>query len=318
MNQDRIRADLAWLRQAPRLIDLGDITPPTSELLPTPPESTSSMAGAIARDYLEKNQRVRLGHYVERLWKALLDAQSDTEVLACNLGVRDVEAPTRTLGELDLLYRTGARIEHLEFAAKFFLGLPEGPGTETSMARWIGMSGTDSLARKTAHLLRHQLPMARKLFEHPPKALAALDGELRSRMHVTGALFYPWIKGDGVCLPAPDGAALEHERGIWVYSDDAQLALSELGITHLVRLYKPHWLSPPPLETLAPIDPVFSSVREAAYHTHQALWGLTADQRLIRLVIAPPHWPDRIGLPPTQPITAQVFEAPRFTVKKTA
>ncbi|MCM2971515.1 DUF1853 family protein [Larsenimonas suaedae] len=317
MNQDRIQADLAWLSKAPRLMDLGGITPPTSELLPAPLESLSSMADAIACDYLEKNQRVRLGHYVERLWQALLNAQNDTEVLAYNLGVRDPETPTRTLGELDLLYRTGARIEHLEFAAKFFLGLPQGPGAETSMARWIGMSGTDSLARKTAHLLRHQLPMARKLFEHPPRALAALDGDLRSRMHVTGALFYPWIKGNGVSLSAPEGAALEHERGVWMYFDDAEHALSELCITHLVRLYKPHWLSPPPLETLEPIDSVLEAVREAAYHTHQALWGLTADQRLMRLVIAPPHWPDRIGLPPTPPITAKVLEAPRFTLKKT-
>ena len=95
----------------------------------------------------------RMGHYHERLWHLLLDSAPNTHLLGHNVRITQRRL---TLGELDILYRTRQNPApmHLEVAIKFYLGLPEGPGEQTSQSRWVGPGGLDSLALKCQHL-RH-------------------------------------------------------------------------------------------------------------------------------------------------------------------
>ncbi|MCM2130505.1 DUF1853 family protein [Larsenimonas rhizosphaerae] len=298
----KIARDLAWLAHSPRLIDLGAPTPATSVLLgqaaagAAPP---SCLLGPLPR-------LPRLGLYVEQLWQTLLAARGDTTLLAHNLPLID-DTGTRpvTLGELDLLYQRHDSLFHLEVAAKFFLGLPEGPGHPDSMSRWIGTSGVDSLARKTARLMRHQLPIARHI-DGTRLGLTA-DISLHQQVHVTGALLYPWQDG-APSLPAPRGAAAEHLRGHWVYPRALTAFLEAHSIEGLCRMGKPHWLAAPSLEDFRPPGDLIPALSQIAETQHHPFWCKHASGAITRLMVASPDWPSRIGLPPWPPFDPACHE----------
>ena len=313
-----VLSDLAWLVATPDLVALPPPIPcggrPTLKelglehaLLPW-----LQQLGRPALAALNDNRAMRMGHYHERLWHTLLDHAPNTRLLARN--VRIIRQ-RNTLGELDMLYRTRDNPApiHLEVAIKFYLGLPEGPGADNSQTRWIGPGGLDSLALKCTHLQRHQLPLsttvpALETLAHwlTPRDLGTTDvrlGEqLTQRLAMPGVLYYPWH----AAMPAPEGATVDHRRGLWCYLRDwPAMATSFPTMPSMAGLEKPHWLAPPPASAFRPAAEVLPAVidRITAWHAPQQvmLCDLTrkpAERDYQRLFIVPDDWPRQVPLPP--------------------
>ncbi|WP_111411947.1 DUF1853 family protein [Billgrantia lactosivorans] len=308
--------DLAWLLLAPDLI----ATP-----WPGRPSRATLGLGAAAQlhaylDALEAGPQAlerrvgdtvdgRMGHYHERLWHYLLDTAPGTRLLASNLRIH---AGKRTLGELDVLYR---RLDdptpvHLEVAIKFYLGLPEGPGTPRAQARWIGPGGADSLATKREHLDRHQLRLTERaetrltIRQHiqPRDIGPSGEGAIRCQLAMPGVLFYPWHRA----LPAPHEAAADHLRGQWLHWRDWRRLRDGLARrTRAAWLVKPHWLALPRDEAFLPLRDVEARLAQhfsrPASPVQIALLGPGREGRHRRLFVVDDSWPLQVPLPPRPP-----------------
>lgn len=251
--------DLAWVLEAPDLLHLEDTRRPSpTELglaepqarqrflsqLENSPEQLASSFGDVKKQ--------KLGLYHEKLWQLLLTSAPGTRLLANNLPIIENR---RTLGELDLLYscRDSGLPIHCEVTAKYYLGLPEGPGTADDHARWIGPGCRDSLAMKSTRLMQHQLPIA-----HTTQARDALarhlgispPGQLSQRLATPGVLFYP-LEGK---LPAPRQANPQHLKGVWLHWKNWGEFIERFPAgMRGAWLSKPYWLAPPPQHHLAPL-----------------------------------------------------------------
>lgn len=302
--------DIAWLLHTPDIVVLPDISGrPSLKALGW------ADAHALTRWLARQRQGVesfswralrhsRMGHYHERLWHYVLDHAPDTRLLATNVRVFQRR---NTLGELDILYRTcfdPAPI-HLEVAIKFYLGLPDGPGEEASLSRWIGPGGLDSLALKCRHIARHQLPIARtpparKTLAHwlAPRDSGESLPPIRSQLALPGVLFYPWHAR----LSPPRGAMTAHRRGLWCYLQDwPTLAAGFPSDTLAAWLEKPHWLAPPSLASFQPLHDAISPIldRVMAYSTPQQVMVYHPHNgQTQRIFIVPSGWPRQIPLPP--------------------
>lgn len=310
--------DLAWLVATPDLVELPPPIPragrPTLQELGL--ENTLlpwlHQLGQQPLAALNGSRATRMGHYHERLWHTLLDHAPNTRLLAKNVRIT---RKRNTLGELDMLYRTrdNPAPVHLEVAIKFYLGLPEGPGTSTSQSRWIGPGGLDSLALKCAHLQRHQLPLSTTLpaletLAHwlAPRDIGAsgrvIGEQLTQRLAMPGVLYYPWH----AAMPAPEGATADHRRGTWCYLRDwPEMAASFPAMPTMVWLEKPHWLSPPPRSAFRPAAEVLPAIIEQVHawrSPQQVMMCYSAEeqdeQRYERLFLVPDDWPRQVPLPP--------------------
>lgn len=212
--------DMAWLLQAPDLIALPGYAgrPDCGALGVAEPAVQAAWLGRhaarLAGSRWAELRCARMGYYHERLWRYLLNHAPNTRLLARNVRVFQRR---QTLGEMDMIYRTCSDPApvHLEVAIKFYLGVPEGPGTVASPNRWIGPSGIDSLARKSAHMARRQLAFsasaaARRTLRHwlAPRDSGEVLPPLRPQFAMPGVLFYPWHAR----LPAPAGACRQRAR----------------------------------------------------------------------------------------------------------
>jgi hypothetical protein len=247
--------DLAWLLQAPDLLDTPfPGRPSLSNLGLDDPDERRSWLNSLEQDpqALETvtGPRLagRLGLYHEALWHFLLAYAPGTRLLAHNLPVRDGK---RTLGEIDVLYNTrnDPHPIHLELAVKYYLGLPEGPGAPDSQARWIGPGCADSLAIKRQRTITSQLPLS-----HTPEAqavLAAYTGLLpQQRLAMPGVLFQPWAPDTTFDLPAPREATPDTLTGDWLPITDWLRYMNNRQHWRGAFLNKPYWLAPPRAEGL--------------------------------------------------------------------
>jgi hypothetical protein len=302
--------DMAWLLHAPDLVILpGYAGRPDNRALGFTPHGTLAAwlghhAASLAEQPWGGLHRARMGHYHERLWHYLLDHAPDTRLLARNVRVFQRR---NTLGELDMLYRTrrDPAPVHLEVAIKFYLGLPEGPGAAASPSRWIGPGGIDSLARKSAHMARHQLAFsagtaARQTLRHwlAPRDSGETLPPLRPQFAMPGVLFYPWH----ATLPAPEGSTPDHHRGLWCYAQDWPALRASLGEIALgAWLPKPCWLAPPPLTHFTPLDEAANTALarlEERPVPQQLMVYAPETRRTRRVFIVPNDWPRQIPLPP--------------------
>ncbi|WP_416337873.1 DUF1853 family protein [Halovibrio sp. HP20-59] len=320
--------DLAWLATTPDLITL----PPPIPCGGRPSLQELGLQGTLLTwlrqlgppplAALNGHRNTRMGHYHERLWHTLLDHAPNTRLLASNVRIA---RQRNTLGELDMLYRTRCNPApvHLEVAIKFYLGLPDGPGTPTSQSRWIGPGGLDSLAIKSAHLRRHQLPLsttalAMKTLTHwlAPRDIGTTDvnlaDQLTQRLAMPGVLYYPWH----AVLPAPEGATPDHRRGRWCYvSDWPALASCFSERPRVAWLAKPHWLAPPPRDAFRPLAEQLPAVidRVKTWQSAQQIMLYFADEQndakggtqsykkgYERLFLVPDQWPRQVPLPPIE------------------
>ncbi|HEV8077709.1 MAG TPA: DUF1853 family protein [Marinobacter sp.] len=180
----------------------------------------------------------RLGHYVERLYRVLLESLLGWDILLQN---QQIHSNGRTVGELDFVVynRHRQRVEHHEIAIKFYLG----------HTHWFGPDAHDRLDLKTSSLLdqqsqRSQVPEARALL-----AGQGINLPLTAQIFMPGYLFYPSacsiINGaepipDNPRAKAPAYVPVEHLRGNWVYATN----LHPDDCATWVVLRKPHWLGP--------------------------------------------------------------------------
>ncbi|MCP1328053.1 DUF1853 family protein [Halomonas sp. 707D4] len=302
-----IAHDLAWLLDAPDIVALDGYEgrPSRAELglAPTPPGWNERRAKAART--LAGKLPTRLGHYHEALWRLLLDSAPATRLLAHNVAIRQQR---RTLGELDLVYRTLADPApiHLEVAIKFYLGLPEGPGALEGQDRWIGPGGLDSLARKCAHLVAHQLPLSATPLARDTlrRLLAPRDGAgdeglegLTRRLAMPGVLFYPFHAP----LPPPTGASAHHARGLWCHASDWETVLKERMPARLAWLKKPFWLAPPRDDAFLAPSRLLPALTEALERFGPQQVMLRAeggwDGKEERVFIVPDDWPRQVPLP---------------------
>ncbi|WP_280545751.1 DUF1853 family protein [Halomonas sp. 11-S5] len=308
--------DLAWILLAPDLIAMPwPGRPSRGELGLADDGQLAAWLDALeaAPDALEAHLapalKGRMGLYHERLWQFLLAEAPGTRLLAHNLRIHQGK---RTLGELDLLYsrRDDPRPVHLEVTIKFYLGLPQGPGSANSQARWIGPGGADSLAAKREHLHRHQLRLAGSpearvalaplLSPHSPQSPPGREGAaapLAVRLAIPGVLFYPWHAS----LPAPWEATPDHLQGRWLFARDWHRLRDGLPRdTRGAWLHKPHWLALPRRDALQSLRNLETQLAqhfsEPAAPVQLALWHLDMGWR--RVVVVADDWPRQIPLPP--------------------
>jgi uncharacterized protein len=235
LRRARVRA-LAWLLDAPDLLDIGDprwegriatvgpMTPATARWLAEVDADPSGL-DAVLGDKLH----TRLGLYAEKLMAFYFAAQG--RLVAHGLQVR--AARNDTVGEFDFLLDDGhGGAEHIEFATKFYL-LRDGVHGDlaASFDTFVGPNLADSLGRKMRKVFDHQLqlgshPAAQDILPRPVSAARAL---------VKGWLFYP--VGTYFDLR---GITAGHCRGFWCTLDEA----SALDADRFLILPRLQWLAP--------------------------------------------------------------------------
>lgn len=97
---------------------------------------------------------IRLGHFAEKIFVALLKKKFPGSTVMTNIQIID---NSRTLGELDVLLIQKERIEHIEFCYKIYLFDPH--LSDKEFGCWIGPNRRDSLKHKVDKLLSKQLPL---------------------------------------------------------------------------------------------------------------------------------------------------------------
>ncbi|MCL1484758.1 MAG: DUF1853 family protein [Marinobacter sp.] len=168
---------LAWLCSSPQLLQCPlSFTP--QRYLPNDYLATLLNWDAHPQNapaLLGEPPQKRLGHYVERLYRVLLENLLGWDILLQN---QQIHSDGRTIGELDFVVynRHRQRIEHHEIAIKFYLG----------HTQWFGPNAHDRLDLKTRSLLdqqsqRSQTPEARELLagHQHQRALGCADFHAR-------------------------------------------------------------------------------------------------------------------------------------------
>ncbi|WP_462378907.1 DUF1853 family protein [Pseudomonas sp. Marseille-QA0892] len=231
--------DLAWVLTAPPL--LHSIEEQRHPLIASVwAEQPTSMrdwltaldqAPAALDTYLAGRFTGRLGHYYEALWQFAVRSAHGVDLLATNLAIRD---GNRTLGEMDMVYRDGDGVHHVEFAVKLYLGPERGDGTDVHA--WHGTDITDRLGIKLTRLRDRQLKLSSS--EAGLAALRTMTSEpIRSSLWLGGYLFYP----AGMCCSPPKLAHPAHQRGSWMRYGDFALQ-ADPAMWRLIP--RQRWLAP--------------------------------------------------------------------------
>jgi len=242
-------------------------------------------------EFLAAAKSQRLGLYFERLWQFFLREDTEVELLANNLPVRD---GGRTLGEFDCLYfcRRRRLHIHLELAVKYYLGYGSTPpGAAASNTRqWLGPNNRDRLDIKIERLLGHQIRLSESPHAQPSLRELGID-TLSREVEVKGYLFQP----DTTALAAPQGfnpaASLCHWHR---FANLAGALNSRASYLVLPRL---HWLGPtvadstePPLtaaQLLAALERHFAAQRRARLVAELDSQGLEQQ----RFFVVDANWP---------------------------
>ena len=290
---------LAWLCSAPQLLQCPLSFTPQRHL---PTGYCATLLGwdadpQSAPALLREPPPPRLGHYVERLYRVLLEHLLGWDILLQN---QQIHSNGHTIGELDFVVynRHRQRVEHHEIAIKFYLG---------HSTQWFGPNAHDRLDLKTDSLLNRQSQRS-----HTPEALEllkshGLDGPLVPRIFMPGYLFYPrskaMITATGGAFAnsrtllsptLPQSVPGDHLQGHWIY---ARHLNAEDGATRVV-IRKPHWIGPwqqaqPPCqrqvaETLQQIEYDQSPrlLAELQQHTESGHW-----REVERCFVMPQKWP---------------------------
>ncbi|WP_028239325.1 DUF1853 family protein [Stutzerimonas azotifigens] len=297
LRHPRVR-DLAWVLLAPPLL----LATPAPQRHPLQESRWYRQPGLLAdwllhqeldpaalENWLARASNRRLGLYYERLWQFALSRAPDVELLAANLPIR---LGGQTLGELDLVLRDPAGVQHCELAIKFYLR--RAGADPLRHDSWVGPGGRDRLDLKLARLQQHQLGLSataeglatlRELTEH----------DLAASLWLGGYLFAPWPGDTG----APAGANPTHLRGRWVPRRDWGTVIAAMD-GPWQPLPRAAWLAP---ARLAPsqawdrrqLDEWLASLPET--FQPQLLAGLAPgpDNHWLereRLFLVPDGWPD--------------------------
>jgi hypothetical protein len=194
----------------------------------------------VLLEQLAKKPGKRLGIYFEQLWQFFLEQDSDVDLVAHNLAVRD---HGRTLGEFDIVYwcHQRQRHYHLELAVKFYLGkrLHTTVETRSQWQEWLGPNSRDRLNLKLDQLLQRQI----RLTEQPEArdclaALGVIDPV--PEMAIKGYLFQSPLDP----LPPPFGYNSRCPMQRWFPLGEAGKQLGKMPAEHYLLPEKARWLSP--------------------------------------------------------------------------
>ncbi len=238
LRRARVRA-LAWLLDAPDLLDAGDPlwAGRIATVGPAGPEAAAWLAG-LDRDpsaleaALGDKVYTRLGLYAEKLMAFYFEQHG--RLVAHGLQVRANR--NDTVGEFDfLLDDSPDAVEHIEFATKLYLldgEAGEGDGRQDwQMSALVGPNLADSLGLKMRKVFERQLTLG----EHPAAQALLPRPVARARALVKGWLFYP-----AGSWPAMRGIAAGHCRGFWCALDE----IGQLAGDAFVMLPRLQWLAP--------------------------------------------------------------------------
>lgn len=225
----------------------------------------------VSVDGLHAEPVRQVGRWFEHVHLAALRSTPDIEVLAANEPLRD---GTRTIGELDVLYRQDARVVHREVAVKYYLAAR--PGTLCSA--WVGPGKRDRLDLKLDRLATHQVTVAQqaRAADAWPQALPFPD---ITEVLMVGALFSP--SGE---TRLPDGARADADHGHWYFA--SEFAKRFEG-TAWCTLGKPWWLSPEHARS----QPVVAA-QELAKDLRRPRFVARAREPVERAFVVPDGWWD--------------------------
>jgi hypothetical protein len=227
---------LAWLLSTPDLLrpdsfwidGLADLNLDISELKPY--LYALDAQPQPLHQFLQKSNKLRLGHYAEKLLEFYL--RQTQQLFACNVQVREDNG--HTLGEFDFILRRPEGLMHLELATKFYLFLPEsGVSEKLTLQHFLGPNLADSLGLKVDKIFKQQLRLseqvsARQNLAEPIVTAAAM---------IKGWLFYPCEMQN---IPELSELAPGHCTGHWcTLGEFAGLALDKVAI-----LPRSEWLAP--------------------------------------------------------------------------
>lgn len=259
--EDRCVRDLAWLLDAPDLLDQ-DAVQWQGKIAVLPKDISRETAAWLAQldarpaalhAFLDMDRTPRVGRYAEKLLAFFFREQG--QLAAHGLQVR--QEPGNTVGEFDYLLHTGTdgQLVHRELATKFYLLAAD--YRDAGADYFMGPNLADSLHAKMQKILGRQLALA----EHPA-ALAVVPGNvLSAQAFVKGWLFWPGDALPSVEACARAGISTKHCRGRW-------MSLLEWAPKYSLRfriLPRLHWLSP----AMAQEDEVYDAEEmRRALHLH--------------------------------------------------
>jgi len=206
---------------APKNIDYQS-TPPLTHLAHYPPQPA-----------------YRLGKHFEDCVDLLFAGSASHHIINRNIVI---QAPERTLGELDLLYRNNQhQVVHLELAIKYYL-LEKGG---TQLAHFVGPAGIDRLDLKWQRLCEHQLPLSQTQQVKDYLTAHSLPLPSHQQLLLTGMLFYAYQDWQHTHIDNL-GINPAHHRGWWLGHNE----LDQLQPTHahqrgFILLPKWHWIGGP-------------------------------------------------------------------------
>lgn len=230
-----LEQDLNWLLQSQALMSA------TSTVTMFKPEDLAPVinVAATALKSYPPQPAYRLGKHFEDCVDRLFESSKTHELIARNIVI---QTPTRTLGELDLIYQNSdAQMAHLELAIKFYL-LNKGG---TQLADFIGPAGHDRLDLKWNRLRQHQLPLSQTPLVKDFLQQQGLPLPSQHQLLLTGMLFYAYENWQSTEL-RNIGLNPNHQRGWWLeHHELGQLKATPNLHRGFIILPKWHWIGGP-------------------------------------------------------------------------
>jgi len=227
--------DLHWLLHSQPLMQptpsIGMFAPNNIDYQPTPASKHFT--------HYPPQPAYRLGKHFEDCVDLLFAGSSSHSIIDRNIVI---QAPERTLGELDLLYRNDQQqVIHLELAIKYYLLEKDG----TQLANFVGPAGIDRLDLKWQRLCEHQLPLSQTQRVKDHLLAHSLPLPSHHQLLLTGMLFYAYQDWQHTHI---DNLGLnpEHHRGWWLgHNELDQLQTKEPHLRGFIVLPKWHWIGGP-------------------------------------------------------------------------
>ncbi len=273
-------SDWQWLAQRAPLIDQAPLPDSILEAWQNPLTEFGPVEDFFSPKTTPRTAH-RVGYYNEALVHSALRGVPGVTDLQHSLPVRD---GTRTLGELDFLFRCEGKVCHLEVALKFYLY----SANEICLgSHYIGPNAGDTLERKTEKLLRHQLLLGKQAFPEVTE----------SYLFCPGILFYhPEESGSDTALEhTPDFLSPNHDRGFWLRASEfGDWIAQEAHFNAGKILSKPFWMSACANQA---INEVVSEIEEhfaqSRYPVALALSSTDRGDEPKRLFVVSDDWPSK-------------------------
>ncbi|GAB5403203.1 MAG: DUF1853 family protein [Aureliella sp.] len=217
---ERYVRDLIWAVSSPPLVQLAG-----HDVVPAQQLRASDVDREELTRYFKEHPPRRVGSYFEQLIAYWIHSIRRCEIVSQSMQLHD---GTRTLGEIDLLFRDEqGRLNHWELACKFYL---QTDTVEQATSEYVGPNANDTLGKKIRRLVEHQLPLGRHHFPEIERQAAFVKGQI----------FYHWQ----TVLPESHSVQLaeNHLSGHWLRAREVPELASDESVRYRV-LRKPFWLA---------------------------------------------------------------------------